>query len=185
MNDTINKDFGSSGAAPAVDSYGHPMTEAILAETSALLSKIPEGRRLLQLAKDMHYKIRVIAGREPDFRYGSEDTAYLICPLNTKAVDLDVMALTHALAIYELEQPSVGVPRAAFDPSQKHILFNQLLDITLKMCHIIGEFEDVDSSTKLVDYVAKLGHIELYRGYRSGKTKQELTNIYGVTVNAV
>ena len=95
------------------------------------------------------------------------------------------MALIYALAIYELEQPSIGIPRAAFDPSQKHILFNQLLDITLKMCHIIGEFEDVNKSTKLVDYVAKLGHIDLYRGYRSGKSKEDLTNVYSVKVNAV
>lgn len=184
MNDVF-KEFGSSGAAPAVSSYGHPLSEAILKESTDLLKLIPEGRRLLALAKERNYKIEVISGREPDFRYVSENTAYLICPLTTKAVDLDVMALIHGLAIYELEQPSIGIPRAAFDPSQKHILFNQLLDITIKMCHIIGEFEDVNKSTKLVDYVAKLGHIELYRGYRSGKSKEDLTNIYSVKVNAV
>lgn len=184
MNDVF-KEFGSSGAAPAVSSYGHPLSEAILKESTDLLKLIPEGRRLLALAKERNYKIEVISGREPDFRYVSENTTYLICPLTTKAVDLDVMALIHGLAIYELEQPSIGIPRAAFDPSQKHILFNQLLDITIKMCHIIGEFEDVNKSTKLVDYVEKLGHIELYRGYRSGKSKEDLTNIYSVKVNAV
>jgi hypothetical protein len=184
MNDVF-KEFGSSGAAPTVSSYGHPMSETILKESSGLLSLIPEGRRLLALAKERNYKIEVISGREPDFRYVNENTAYLICPLTTKAVDLDVMALIYGLAIYELEQPSIGIQRAAYDPSQKHILFTQLLDITLKMCHIIGEFEDVNKSTKLVDYVAKLGHYDLYRGYRSGKSKEDLTNIYSVKVNAV
>ena len=184
MND-VSKEFGSSGAVPTAGSYGHPLADAILNESASLLSQIPEGRRLLELAKTNNYKISVISGREPDFRYVASDTAYLICPLNTKAVDLDVMALIYGLAIYELEQPSIGIPRAAFDPSQKHILFSQLLDITLKMCHIIGEFEDVNKSTKLVDYVAKLGHHDLYRGYRSGKSKEDLTNIYSVKINAV
>lgn len=184
MND-VSKNFGSSGAAPAVDSYAHPLSATILSECADLLSHIPEGRRLLNVAKTNHYKIGVISGREPDFRYVSNDTAYLICPLTTKAVDLDVMALIYGLAIYELEQPAIGIPRAAFDPSQKHILFAQLLDITLKMCQIVGEFEDVDKSTKLVDYLTKLGHSELYRGFRLGKSKEELTKIYSVIVNAV
>ena len=184
MNDVL-KDFGSSGAAAPVDSYGHPLADAIKKESVALLNNIPEGKRLLALAKDQNYKIEVINGRFPDFRYGSADTAYVVCPLNTKAVDLDVIALTYALAIYELEQPSLGIPRAAYDPSQKHILFSQLLDITLKMCQIVGEFEDVGKSSKLIDYLAKLGHIELYRGYRSGKSQEELSNIYSVSINAV
>jgi len=184
MNDVL-KEFGSSGAAPTAGSYGHPLNEAIIKESISLLSQIPEGRRLLALAKDRNYKLSVISGREPDFRYVTEDTAYIICPLNTKAVDLDVMALIYGLAIYELEQPSIGIMRAAYDPSQKHILFSQLLDITLKMCHIIGEFEDVNNSTKLVDYIDKLGHIKLYRGYRLGKSKEELTNIYSVIIKEV
>lgn len=184
MND-VSKDFGSSGTPPVVDSYAHPLMDAILSESASLLSTIPEGRRLLALSKERNYKIKVISGREPDFRYVSEDTAYLVCPLNTKAVDLDVMALIYGLAIYELEQPSIGVSRAGFDPSQKHILFAQLLDITLKMCQIVGEFEDVDNSIKLVDYLTKLGHSELYRGFRLGKSKEELTKIYSVIVNAV
>lgn len=184
MNDVL-KDFGASGAVAPVDSYGHPLAEAIKKESIALLSEIPEGKRLLALAKDRNYKIEVISGRFPDFRYGDVETAYVVCPLNTKAVDLDVIALTYGLAIYELEQPSLGIPRAAYDPSQKHILFSQLLDITIKMCQIIGEFEDVGKSSKLIDYLAKLGHIELYRGYRLGKSKEELSNIYSVSINAV
>jgi hypothetical protein len=184
MND-VSKTFGSSGAVPAVDSYAHPLADAIIAESTSLLAEIPEGRRLLAIAKTKNYKIEVISGREPDFKYGSVDTAYVICPQNTKAVDLDVMALIYALAIYELEQPSLGIPRAAVDPSQKHILFNQLLDITLEMCRIVGEFEDANKSAKLVDYLAKLGHINLYRGFRSGQSKEELTKTYSVTINAV
>lgn len=184
MND-VSKTFGSSGAAPTVSTYAHPLADAIIAESTAMLAEIPEGRRLLALAKERRYKIEIIAGREPDFKYGSEDTAFVICPQNTKAVDLDVMALIYGLAIYELEQPSIGIPRAAFDPSQKHILFNQLLDITLKMCQIVGEFEDANKSAKLVDYLAKLGHSKLYSGFRSGKSKEELTKIYSVTINAV
>ncbi len=184
MND-MSKNFGDSGAAPAVSTYGHPLADAIIKESSDLLSKIPEGRRLLDLSKEKNYKIGVISGKDPDFKYANENTAYVICPQNTKAVDLDVMALTYGLAIYCLEQPSIGIPRAGFDPSQKHILFNQLLDITLKMCQIVGEFEDVDSSTKLVDYLAKLGHIELYRGFRLGQSKEQLIKIYSVIVKAV
>lgn len=184
MNDVL-KDFGSSGAAPAVGSYGHPLADAIKKESIGLLSEIAEGKRLLEVAKERNFKIEIISGRFPDFRYGDLETAYVVCPLNTKAVDLDVIALTYALAIYELEQPSIGIPRAGYDPSQKHILFSQLLDITIKMCQIVGEFEDVGKSAKLIDYLAKLGHSELYRGYRSGKSKEELTNIYSVSINAV
>lgn len=184
MNDMF-KDFGSSGAAPAVSTYAHPLADAIKKESFALLSEIPEGKRLLAVEKERNFKIEVINGRQPDFRYGDAETAYVICPLNTKAVDLDVIAVTYGLAIYELEQPSLGIQRAAYDPSQKHLLFSQLLDITLKMCQIVGEFEDVGKSTKLIDYLANLGHIELYRGYRLGKSKEELTNIYSVSINAV
>ncbi len=184
MND-ISKNFGESGAVPSVSTYEHPLSDAIVKECTSLLSEIPEGRRLLALAKDKNYKIGVISGREPDFKYVNENTAYVICPQNTKAVDLDVMALIYGLTIYELEQPSLGIPRAGFDPSQKHILFNQLLDITLKMCQIVGEFEDTHKSTKLVDYLSKLGHSDLYRGFRLGESKEQLTKIYSVIVKAV
>lgn len=187
MNDVL-KDFGSSGSVPPVNSYAHPLTDTILKECGALLSEIPEGKRLLALAKEKNYKIEVISGREPDFRYGSEDTSFLICPLNTKAVDLDIMALIYGLCIYELEQPSLGFHRPApgvpgVDLPQ--ILFRQLLDITLEMCKIVGEFEDTKRSTKLVDYLAKLGHSELYREFRLGKSKEELTKVYSVSINAV
>ena len=56
MNDVF-KEFGSSGAAPAVSSYGHPLSDAILKESTELLKLIPEGRRLLKLAKDRSYKM--------------------------------------------------------------------------------------------------------------------------------
>lgn len=185
MND-VSKQFGTTGSAPAVDTYSHPLKATILEECESLLQEIPEGRRLLSLAKERGYKVDVIAGREPDFRYVAADTTYLICPHNTKAVDLEVMALIYALAIYELEQPSLGIHRqTSLEASQKHILFKQLLDITLKMCHIVGEFEDREKPTKLVDYVSKLGHSELYRGFRLGKSKEELTKIYSVIVKAV
>lgn len=184
MND-VSKDFGSSGAVPQASSYGHPLTQQILEETRELLSKIPEGRRLLEVAKDNNYKIEVISGKEPDFRYGSEDTAFLICPMNTKAVDLEAMACNLGLAIYELEQPSLGIPRGSYDPAMRHILFNQMLDITIKMCQIVGEFEDLGKGSKLIDLLGRLGHSQLYKGFRSGQSKEELTKIYSVSVNAV
>lgn len=187
MND-VSKDFGHSGVPSAAPNYAHPMAAAIMEECTSLLGKIPEGRRLLSLMKEKAMRIEVITGKEPGYRFALPDLAYLICPANTKAVDLPEMAVCMGLALRELEQPYIGIFRAipAIQGEQlSSILFQQLLDITIEMCKIVGEFEDVGNHAKLVDLLEKLGHLELYRGFRSGKTKEELAKIYSVSIKTV
>ncbi len=184
MNEVV-KEFGLSGTRNNEQQYTHPQAEAILAECHDLLGKIPEGRRLLELAQNKNYHISVITGPKPDYIFTSPTSTQLVCPLNTKAVDLPEMAVCMGLAIRDLEQPSVGIPRAVpaiHGQNLPQVLFKQLLDISIEMCKIVGEFYDVDNNTKLVDLLDKLGHGNLYRGFRSGKSQEELTKIYSVSI---
>lgn len=184
MNEVV-KEFGLSGTGKSEQQYSHPQADAVLAECQDLLGKIPEGRRLLELARSKNYAISVITGPKPDYIYMSPTATQLVCPLNTKAVDLPEMAVCMGLAIRDLEQPSVGIPRAVpaiHQQSLPQVLYKQLLDISIEMCKIVGEFYDVDNNTKLVDLLEKLGHGNLYRGFRSGKTQEELAKIYSVSI---
>jgi hypothetical protein len=177
MND-INKEFGGSGAAGGESSpYAHPLADQILQECSALLMEIPEGKRLLDFAREKDLKIHVITGKEPSFQSGDKDNTFLICPANTKAVDLYEMAGNLAIAIRDAEQPYDGIPKpipGAPGIDLPRATFQHFLDIIYEMCKIGVEFEDVKKSSKIVDLIEKLGHGDIYREVRSGKTKQDI-----------
>lgn len=175
MSDIL-KAFGTTGT-PSGPVYTHPLSEEIIRECSSLLMEIPEGRRLLKYAKDKDVNLHVMTGREPGYRYGDAHNVFLVCPQNTKAVDLDEMAVNLGMAIRDVELPSLGVPHptpGVFSPEMEKIAFNHVLDIIITMCQIVREFAEIKPQTKLVDLVEKLGHADLYRGIGSGKNKQEL-----------
>ena len=86
MSDIL-KAFGTTGH-PSGPNYSHPLAEDILRECSSLLMEVPEGRRLLKYAKDTDINLHVMTGREPGYRYGDAHNVFLVCPANTKAVDL-------------------------------------------------------------------------------------------------
>ncbi|MDD3019563.1 MAG: hypothetical protein PHX61_01120 [Alphaproteobacteria bacterium] len=188
MNDML-KEFGDMGAqmAGGQTSYSHPQAGIILEECESLLSKIPEGQRLLALAKEKGFKTHVIAGKIPDFNVVGDDSLLLLCPLNTKAVDLDEMACNLGMGFRNLEQPHIGIPKPLMQntPEQAHALRRHFLDITVEMCRIVSEIYDLNNKTKIVDLVEKLGHRELYEAYRSGKSDKEMADIYFKSVNAV
>lgn len=179
MSDIL-KAFDTTGHLPTGPSYAHPLGEDIIRESSSLLSDIPEGMRLLKYAKDHDIKFNVATGKEPGYRYGDQHTLFLICPAQTKAVDLEEMACNLGLAIHEIELAATGHPRPntqSGSPDLPQITFNHLLDIIYEMCKMVVEFESAGKSGKLVDLVEKLGHGDIYRGIRSGKNKQELAEV--------
>lgn len=187
MSDML-KAFGTTGSTPTGPGYAHPMTEDIIREASSLLMEIPEGRRLLEYAKKNDITFGAITGRQPSYQVTDSHHLFLICPANTKAVDLEEMACNLGIGIREIEQPSVGISRAVTGiPGQdlERITFNHMLDIIIEMCKIADEFVAVKGSTKLVDRIEKLGHSELHRGIRSGLPHQELANILNKTIKSV
>ena len=180
MND-VTKAFETTGQIPTGPTYTHPLSEDIIRECSSLLMEIPEGRRLLKFARDNDIKFNAITGREPGYQYGDAHNVFVICPANTKAVNLDEMACNLGMAIREIEQQSEGISRPVYGSmaaDQQRVSFNHFLDIIYTMCKIVSEFVDVRKDTKLVDLVEKLGHGSIYRGIRSGKNKQELAEVF-------
>ena len=114
---------------------------------------------------------------EPAFRVGDDNTAFLICPATTAAVDLHVAACNLACAIRAAEHASIGIARPDYaNPTADlpKITFEHFLDIIYETCIIAHEFEVEHKSTKLVDFVEKLGHSKMYREVSSGKSKQEV-----------
>lgn len=187
MSDML-KAFGTTGATPTGPTYKHPLEEEIIRESSSLLMKIPEGKRLLKYAKDNDIHFHAVSGREPNFRRGDAHNVYLICPANTKAVDLEEMACNLGLGIRDIEQPSLGMPWAipgTTGVDLEKATFNHFLDIIIEMCKITDEFVALNGSTKLVDLIDKLGHAELHRGIRSGLPHQELAEILRKTIKSV
>lgn len=188
MNDML-KEFGDTGAqmAAGTPSYAHPQAAAILEECESLLSGIAEGQRLLAFAREKNIAIRVIAGKIPDYMVTDDQTLLLLCPMDTKAVDLEEMACTLGLGIRTMEQPYIGIPKPLMNNTsdQSYALRRHFLDITIEMCKIVSEIYDLNKNTKIVDLVEKLGHRELYEAYRSGKSAQEMADIYFKSVNAV
>lgn len=186
MSDMI-KAFGTTGT-PTGPTYKHPLEEEIIRESSSMLMKIPEGKRLLKYAKDQDINFHAITGREPNYRRGDAHNLFLICPANTKAVDLEEMACNLGMAIREIEQPAIGIPwvTAGMAGSDvERMILNHYLDIIIIMCKITDEFVALNGSTKLVDLIEKLGHAELHRGIRSGLPHQELAEILRKTIKSV
>lgn len=179
MSDIL-KAFGTTGQIPTGPNYTHPLSEDILRECSSLLMEIPEGRRLLKFAKDKDINFHVITGREPGYRYGDPHNVFLVCPANTKAVDLDEMAVNLGLAIHDAELPTIGSPHPTpgiYTVEMERVALNHILDIIIEMCKISNEFVKVKPNTKLIDLIEKLGHAELNRGIGTGKSKQELAEV--------
>lgn len=185
MNDVL-KDFGSSGAVQAPNPLTHPMADAIREECTSLLEKTNEGKRLLEFANQYSIKINVITGREPNFMTYSRDETTLICPIVTKAVDLDQMACNLAMGLRECESGYNGVPLITINLPQadKELAnYRKTLDSLTTMCKMVHELSVVNNNTKLIDLVKKLGHYKLYEGVLSGLNDEELGKILISTVN--
>ncbi len=180
MSDML-KAFGTTGQpTPAGADFKHPMEEDIVRECSALLMGIPEGKRLLAYAREHDINFHVMTGKEPNFRMADSKNLFLLCPANTRAVDLEEMACNMAIGIRNIEQPSIGIPRPTPGipgVDLEKATFNHMLDIIIEMCKIALEFETVNKSTKLIDLVEKLGHGDINRAIRSGKSQEELAKI--------
>lgn len=176
MTDML-KAFGTIGTASG-PTYRHPLEEEIIRESSSLLMKIPEGKRLLRYAKDNDISFFAISGRQPDFQVADARTIYVVCPANTRGVDVEEMACNLALGIRVIEQPSVGIPKPVPNTADlERVTLNHMLDIIIEMCKIGDEIAEATGSTKLVDQIKNLGHAELHRGIRSGLSHQELAEI--------
>lgn len=185
MNDML-KDFGSSGAVQAPNPLTHPMADAIREECISLLKKTEEGTRLVDFANQYSIKINVITGREPNFMTYNRDETTLICPIVTKAVDLDQMACNLAMGLRECESGYNGVPLVTINLPQadkEWANYRKTLDSLTTMCKIVHEFSNVNKNTKLIDLVKKLGHYKLYEGVLSGLNDEELGKILINTVN--
>lgn len=181
MNDML-KEFGDSGARMAAGpiDYAHPMADAIISECTNLLLKIPEGQRLLAYQKDKGITLSILAGKKVDWQVShDENKAVIFCPANTKAVDIQEMAMAIGIAIREMEHKDLGIhhPAPHQNPEMaQQIMLNYFLDMNMEMCKIVSEFEKVDGNiySKFLDLVKKLGQDEFYREYVSGKSQEEL-----------
>jgi hypothetical protein len=173
MNEVV-KEFGMSGNVSR--DYSHPQADAILAESQNVLAEIPEGQRLLSLAKEKSYIFKVMVGKQADWHVMPPSTLTLICPANTKAVNLEEMALSLGLGLRELEQPSVGIARPTMDALGQlpDLTFKYSLDISMEMYKIVTEFDGRDKYPKFLDLLKRLGHSDIYKGYRAGKSQQEI-----------
>lgn len=186
MNDVL-KDFGSSGAAQAVNPLTHPMADAILKECTRLLEeKTVEGKRLIEFSRQYSIRITVITGREPSFFTVDKDSTTLVCPATTKAVDLDVMACNLGMALKECEVAYNGVPLNTLNlpkDEKDWANYRKTLDVLIAMCKIVSELSIANNNTKLIDLVKKLGHYKLYQGVLSGQNDEELGKILITTLN--
>lgn len=178
--------MGAQLSASAPESYSHAQSEAIRVECQGLLSQISEGRRLIEFAKSEDCQIKILNGKTVDWKSTpNAKIAYIFCPVPTKAINLEEVALCYAIAIRELEQPKYSIyqptpnqpPEMAF-----HTMLEYFLDITTEMCKIVAEFYKRDTNTKFLDLITKLGHNEFYSGYISNKTKEELRQILKQTL---
>lgn len=178
MNDVF-KEFSESGNALGGGmTYAHPRESQILEECSALLSEIPEGRRLLAFAKDNNVKIHVITGKDPANTVFDMETIHLVCPQNTAAVNLHEMVMNLALGIKELEMVKAGEISLyltnVLSPEKERQLFKKAYDTLAEMCLIAQEYENTKQNLKYVDFIKKLGHHEFYKGYVSGESYESL-----------
>lgn len=190
MNDML-KEFGDSGAQMAgPSSYAHPQTATVVEECNELLEKIPEGRRLLDYAKDRQIKIDILIGKKIDWKvFYEENRACIFCPANTKAVDLHEMAMALAIAIREMEHKDLGIlhPNPALQGAETahRILVDYFLDINMEMCKIVAEFRNMEEGPKFLDFIKKLRQDEFYEEYVSGKTKEQLRELLFKTLTNV
>jgi hypothetical protein len=186
MNDIL-KEFGNSGEVAQTNPLAHPLAATIIKECSDLLVKgSAEGRRLIEFAQQYNIKINVITGREPNFFTTDKDTTTLVCPANTKAVDLDVMACNLGMALRECDLAYNGLPLVTINypkDEKDYYDYRKTLDVLVTMCKIVSELSVANNSTKLIDLVKKLGHYKLYEGVLSGLNDEELGKILITTVN--
>ncbi len=186
MND-ISKNFGQSGAVTAKNPMAHPMEDRIIEECiTLLLEKSAEGRRLIDFYRQNNIKIHVITGRAPNYMTQTRNETTLVCPANTKAVDLDEMAVNLGMGLRECETAHTGIPLNTLQLPQDQkdwANYRKTLDSLTAMCKIVHELSIANNNTKLVDLVKKLGHYKLYEGVLSGADDEELGKILISTVN--
>jgi hypothetical protein len=160
--------------------YGHPLESAMITECTRLLNGIPEGKRLVEYAKTHKIPVKAVKGRIPNYYIPDEKTIILVCPANPKTVDRYEMACNLGLGIREIELYHQGLempPTSAPEHIRYQAALDKSLDMVIFMIRLSTEIEDVYKTKTLVDLIGKMGHDELYKGYRLGKSESELREI--------
>lgn len=174
MND-VSKTFDAMGLN---SSYAHPQADAIIDECAHMLNTIPEGQRLLDMAKNKAINIDIMTGRKIDWKVDAANRSiHMFCPANTKSVDVEEMTLGFAIALREVEHADIGipVPKPIENPeSAPNDLLKFFLDINMETYKIVSEFEAVGKAAKFLDLLKKLGQYDEYKEYVSGRSAEEM-----------
>ncbi len=173
LKEQLQESFSQSGQIPTGPSYAHPDQDEIIRDAVNTLGLIEEGRRLIPLIKERNLLIRVILGRIPNVTTPDGNTIILTMPKPYKAVDPDELACNLAIGIKEIEINAVNIQRLSHDP---HLIAQKAVDIIIEMCRLVSEFHDVNKNVKLVALLEKLGHIEVYKLFRSKASYQEMAD---------
>ncbi len=170
--------------APAISvhapNYTHPLEEAMIAECTRLLAGIPDGKRLVDYAQTHKIPVKAVKGRIPNYYIPDDKTVILVCPANPKMVDRYEMACNLGLGIREIELYNQGLempPSNAPEHVRYGAALDKSLDMVVFMIRLSTQIEDVYKTKTLVDLIGKMGHDELYKGYRLGKSELELREI--------
>ena len=179
----LSSSFG--GLSNATNSQGmpgfaHPDSEYILKETVEILNKIPAGKRLVAAQSEHAIPVTVIMGRETT--YSTQDEAHItlmVAPDYKK--NLDLVALTLACALRDIEQVMIGFrrPDRDLDPVEyASMTFSKSLDIIMNMCIIADELKEKLGYSKPLDLVHELGHDDLYKAYKNDLNYDELVEVF-------
>ncbi len=177
---TLNDAFGSKGTKMNSISFSHPYAESIIDRAKELMSESDAGRALIRAQELKKAPIHVLKG-DGESGYNPQSKVIYV-PISGKKDRLDAKTfILFVKAFRALEQEYMGLETP--DPSMDVIKYAGILhaknvDSIIYACKVVCEMQSSKVFSNLLDAIETFGYIELYKGYESKATFDELYDIY-------
>jgi len=172
--------FGSKGTKLNSISFSHPYAEDIIDRAMELMSESETGQALIRAQKMKESPVHVLKG-DGESGYNPQSNVIYV-PISGKKDRLDAKTfILFVRAFRAMEQEFVGLETP--DPSMEVMryagrLHAKNVDSIIYACKVVSEMSSSKVFPNLLDAMDSFGYSDLYKGYESKATLEELYDIY-------
>jgi len=172
--------FGSKGTKLNSISFSHPYAESIIERAKELMRESETGNILVQVQEQQRTPVHVLKG-DGESGYNPQSKVIYV-PISGKKDKLDAKTfILFVKAFRALDQEFAGLE--APDPSMEVVhyagrLHAKNVDSIIYACKVVSEMQSSKVFPNLLDAMDLFGYSNLYKGYESEATLEELYEIY-------
>lgn len=177
--------FGSKTKGSQI-SYGHPYARELVDSAYAVIKESDLGRKYLKLLDLKRVPVQVIKGTAQSGFTPELMTIYMQAPGNlSKASGTFILNLIKALSEAAQELAGFRTPDPRKDiMAYASFIHGRNLDSITEVCKVVKELTNTGHFQDLLDSLAEMGLIGVYKAYIDGKSRDELYEQYASAYDA-